>query len=57
MSEYRKITNTDSILLHLEYENEIISGNGNIIINLRSFANDPRDKEVNCYLKIKIEFN
>ena len=46
MSEYRKITNTDTILLHLEYENENISGNGNILISLKSFANDPRDKEV-----------
>lgn len=46
MNEYRRLSNHDTILLHLEFESECVSGSGNILYEIKALTNDTRDKEV-----------
>jgi hypothetical protein len=45
-NEYRRLSNEDKILFHIEYENEYVIGNGYLLYDIKALTNDTRDKEV-----------
>lgn len=46
MNEYRRLSNQDTILLHLDYASDYSCGSNFVLFDIKALTNDTRDKEV-----------